>query len=112
MKCCELTTGKLRSIIVIEREARVSDNAGGQTITWAQHAAMRAWVKPMSGGERVQAMRLEATVTHRIYTRYKSGLLTSDRISFNGRTFQIRALIDIEERGQWLEILANEGVVT
>lgn len=91
---------------------RVSDNAGGQTITWQQHAVLRAWVKPMSGGERVQAMRLEATVTHRIYTRYTPGLLTSDRISFNGRTLQIRALIDIEERGQWLEILANEGVVT
>lgn len=112
MKCCDLNSGKLRRQITIEREQRVSDGAGGSTITWSTVATPRAFIKPMSGGERLQAMRLEATVTHRIFIRYRSDLLTSDRINYNGRLMQIRALINLEERNRWIEIYADEGEVT
>lgn len=112
MDCCSMTAGKLRHQITIEREQSVSDGAGGSTITWSTVATPRAFIKPMSGGERLQAMRLEATVTHRIFIRYRSNLLTSDRINYNGRLMQIRALINLEERNRWIEIYADEGEVT
>lgn len=112
MKCCDVTPGKLRNLITIEREQSVSDGAGGSTITWSTVATPRAFIKPMSGGERLQAMRLEATVTHRIFIRYRSDLLASDRINYKGRLMQIRALINLEERDRWLEIYADEGVAT
>ncbi|HSH26646.1 MAG TPA: phage head closure protein [Wenzhouxiangella sp.] len=112
MQCCQITAGKLRHTITIEREQSVSDGAGGSYLTWATVATPRAYIKPMSGGERLQAMRLEATVTHRIFIRYRDDLLTSDRINFNGRLMQIRALINLEERDRWLEIYADEGVAT
>lgn len=112
MKCCDLTAGKLRHTITIEREQSTSDGAGGSYLTWTTVATPRAFIKPMSGGERLQAMRLEATVTHRIFIRYRDDLLTSDRINFNGRLMQIRALINLEERNRWIEIYADEGVAT
>lgn len=112
MKCCDLTAGKLRHQITIEREQSVSDGGGGSTITWSTVATPRAFIKPMSGGERLQAMRLESTVTHRIFIRYRDDLLTSDRINFNGRLMQIRALINLEERNRWIEIYADEGEAT
>lgn len=112
MKCCDITAGKLRHIITIERETSTSDGAGGSTITWSAVATPRAFIKPMSGGERLQAMRLESTVTHRIFIRYRDDLLTSDRINFNGRLMQIRALINLEERNRWIEIYADEGEAT
>ena len=112
MKCCDLIPGKLRHQITIEREQSASDGAGGSTITWDAVASPRAFIKPMSGGERLQAMRLEATVTHRIFIRYRSDLLTSDRVNYKGRLMQIRALINLEERNRWLEIYADEGEVT
>lgn len=112
MKCCDLIPGKLRNQITIEREQSVPDGAGGSTITWSTVASPRAFIKPMSGGERLQAMRLESTVTHRIFIRYRSDLLTSDRVSYKGRIMQIRALINLEERNRWLEIYADEGEVT
>lgn len=57
-------------------------------------------------------MRIEANVTHRIFIRYRSDILTSDRINYNGRLMQIRALINIEERNRWIEIYADEGQAT
>lgn len=112
MQCCDITAGKLRHQITIEREQSVSDGAGGSTITWSTVATPRAFIKPMSGGERLQAMRLESTVTHRIFIRYRDDLLTSDRINYKGRLMQIRALINLEERNRWIEIYADEGEVT
>lgn len=109
MKCCDLTAGKLRSTINVQREQSVSDGAGGSTITWSTIATPRAYIKPMSGGERMQAMRLEANVTHRIFIRYRDDLKTSDRIEYKGRLMQIRALINLEERNRWIEIYADEG---
>lgn len=112
MKCCDLTAGKLRHTIDIEREQSTPDGAGGSLITWETVATVRAFIKPMSGGERLQSMRLEATVTHRIFIRYRSDILTSDRIVYDGRPMQIRALINIEERNRWIEVYADEGEVT
>ena len=112
MKCCDLTAGKLRHSIAFERETRTADGGGGSTIVWAKIAAVSAFVKPMSGSESVQAQRLDARITHRVFIRYRNDLLTSDRINFGGRLMQIRALINLEERNKWLEIHAEEGVAT
>lgn len=112
MKCCELFAGKLRTKITIERETSTPDSQGGQSLAWSTHATIKAYLKPMSGGERLQAMRLEANQTHRIYIRYRDDLLTTDRIVIGNRKFQIRALINIEERNKWIEIYADEGETT
>ena len=112
MKCCDLTAGKLRHSVIVERESSVSDGYGGTAITWATQASFRAFVKPTSGTERLFAQRLDATITHRIYCRYRTDIITSDRINFNGRLMQIKAIINIEEQNRWLEIHAVEGEIT
>ena len=113
MKCCNLTSGKLRHLVTFEREQGTDDGGGGEAITWSAIApTVRAWVKPVSCTERMHAQRLEADVSHRVYVRYRTDLLTSDRINFNGRLFQIRAILNIEEANRWLEIYADEGPTT
>lgn len=109
MNCCDITSGKLRNIIDIQRATTTPDGGGGSSVVWSTIASPRAFIKPISGGERFQAMRIEADTTHRVYIRYRADLLTSDRLNFNGRLMQIRALINIEERNRWLEIYADEG---
>ena len=112
MKCCDLTSGKLRNVIDIERPTTVPEPGGGSSVMWDTIASPRAYMKPMSGGERLQAMRLEASVTQRIFIRYRTDITTSDRINYKGRLMQIRALINLEERNKWLEIYADEGQIT
>lgn len=112
MKCCDINSGKLRHKVLIEREGSTPDGAGGTALIWATHATIRCFVKPISGSERLQAQRLEANITHRIFTRYRTDLLTSDRINFNGRLMQITAIINLEEENKHLEIYASEGEAT
>jgi SPP1 family predicted phage head-tail adaptor len=102
--------GKLRHSITIERKVSAPDGAGGVVLTWAAQFNLRAMVKPSAGTESQRHGRLEASTTHKIYLRYAAGLLASDRILFKGRYFNIRSILNIEERDLWLEISAQEGV--
>lgn len=112
MKCCDLKSGDLRHLIDIQRAAKVRDASGGYATSWSSQSQPHAKIKPISGNERWQAMKTEANITHKMYIRYESGLLPSDRIVFDSRTFQIKAIINLEERNKWLEISAIEGEVT
>ena len=67
-------------------------------------------INPKSGAERVRGMQLEATITHSIFIRYTADIMPTDRVNFNGRLMQIRAVINIEERNRWLELACEEGV--
>lgn len=112
MKCCDLYAGKLIHSITVQRAVLTPDGAGGNTRSWIDVMTARAFVKPISGSERMYAMRIEANTTHKIYMRYTAALLTSDRIIFKGRTLEVNAVINIEERDRWLEVHAVEGVAT
>lgn len=112
MKCCNLTSGKLRHSIVIERATKTGDGGGGSSNVWNPVATIRSFIKPISGGERFQAMRIEADTTHRIFIRYRADILTSDRVNYGGRLMQIRALINLEEMNKWVEIYADENEKT
>jgi len=112
VKCCDLTSGKLRHQILIERSTKTDDGGGGSTAVWLTHLSTRAFIKPISGGERLQALRVESDITQRIFIRYRTGLLPSDRINYGGRIMEIKAILNLEERNQWFEIYATEGPAT
>ena len=112
MKCCDLTSGMMRTAVTFQRESETSDGAGGVTKVWSTLLSTRAYVKPVSGAERYRAGRLEATTQVRIWIRYTSDLTTSDRVMLNGEALQIRALINTEQRNRYYEIFAESGVVT
>ena len=112
MKCCDLHAGSLREPITIQRKVSVSDGMGGQAISWIDLATVRAHVKPLSGREALQAMQLQASITHRVYIRYRADLLPSDRLVMRGQPLQIRAILNMEMRNQWLEVSADSGVAT
>ena len=110
MKCCDVYAGKLRSAITIERLTLTPDVAGGNAQLWLVNKSLKSFIKPMSGGEFLHSQRLEARLTHRVFIRYIADILNTDRVVFNGRNFQIRAIINIEERNKWIELHCEEGV--
>ena len=112
MKCCNLTSGKLRHRINVQRATKTPDGGGGSSVSWPNVATVRAYVKPISGGERLQALRLESDITTRIFVRYGLDVLPSDRIEYNGRLFVIKAILNLEEANKWLEIYTVEGQAT
>lgn len=111
MKCCDITPGMLRHSIGIYQWAKTPDGMGGTTNAPELFSTVRAFIKPVSGGERWQSMRIEANVTHRIYMRYRAGITADKFIQYGSRKFNIKAVINLEEANQWLEVYAEEGVV-
>ncbi len=112
-KCCDIRVCDLRHEVTIQAENPSTDAGGGQTDPWANPtkvATVRACIEPLKGFERLRAMQLEDSISHKITMRWRSGVTAKHRIKYGSRLFNIRAVINVEERNKWLEILADEGV--
>jgi len=104
----------LREPVTFQRLTRTPDGAGGFAEAWAAitGAPTRAMVKPMSGGERFQSQRTEATSTHKVVVRYFADLTEVDRAVVRGRAYQVRFINNVDFDDKWLEISAEVGVAT
>ena len=114
MKCCEYSARDLRTPCTFERMTRTSDGAGGWTEAWAEinGAPTRCQFRNLTGSERWQAQRTEATTRARIVVRYVPGLTEADRVVIGGRHYAIQWIDNIELRDQWLRIDLDGGVAT
>lgn len=108
-KCCEYTSGMLREPITIERQTTTSLGGGATQIGWATRLSTRAYVKAVSGGERLYAERLDATTRNRIVIRYNSNVVESDRVVIRNRYYNITFINNVEFRDKWLEIDLDGG---
>ncbi|MGL4394909.1 MAG: phage head closure protein [Hyphomicrobium sp.] len=103
-----VTVGDLRHRIVIEAETRVSDGAGGASATWQTVAEVWAAIWPRSTDETFTADRLAGRATHDIWIRHRAGVVPAMRLRFGQRLFDIRGVIDSEDRGHWLKCVVEE----
>ena len=104
--------GELRHTIVIQQEARTPDGQGGFTIVWNTFATVYGGFEPLSGVESVVARQLQDATTHRLTIRYLSGVKAGMRVLYNSRLFNIRDVLNLDERNRWMELRVEEGVAT
>ena len=104
--------GALRHRLALQEETRGADAGGGYTLTWSDIATVWGRVEPLTGAERLQAMRLESRVSHRVTIRHRTGVSAGMRLLHDGRALNIRTVIDPDERRHWLELMCEEGVAT
>lgn len=98
-----------------ERMARVSDGAGGYTHTWSAIAGLGAvsvGLMAMSGNERWQSQRIEATSMWRMWCKGADAVTEADSVVIGGRRYQIRFVNDVEKRGIWQVMDLGEGVAS
>lgn len=112
MKCCDITAGMLRNKLTVERVTNTADGMGGYTKSWATVQTAWMYLKPLSGNERLHAQHLEATITHRAHCRANVDVKPEDRLTKGSRVFNVRAVLDLEERGKFYELDLEEGVAT
>ena len=114
VKCCDYSAGMLRTPCQFQRKTRTGDGSGGWSEAWVNiaGAATRCSFKMLSGGERFQAQRAEATTRNRIVVRYFSDLTEADRVTIQGRAYNITAIDNVELRNRWLVIDIDGGVAT
>lgn len=102
--------GMLDQQVSLQHRTLTDDGAGGATEAWTEYAAVWALVRPMSGRERENAMRNEATSNYLVVVRYRSDILERDRITWRGTNLNVRFVKDAGPRPLFLEIEVERGV--
>ena len=106
-----MRTGKLRHRVELQKASFIVDDLGYHLEEWETVATAWAAIEPLKGEEHWQAASVQATTTHRVTMRPPGvAVHPSNRLVFNGRIFEIEAVLDIEERGRELQLMCVEKV--
>lgn len=114
---CQNFASRARHVVQIQQPGETQDAIGGTVAGWSTLATAYAIIEPVSGREQLAQQRLEATHTHKVTIRYNAALMPPDvgckmRLVFGTRIFNIRAVRNVEELNQYLELSCEEGVPT
>lgn len=112
VKCCDITTGMLRTPFTIERKAQTANGSGGLDEVWSTHATGFGAFKALSGFERLQSDRLDAQTSNRLTMRYLSTIKDKDRVDIGGRKYNIRFINNVEMGNRWHVLDLDGGVAT
>lgn len=101
--------GNLDQRIKLQRKTLARAGAGGSTASWSDIVETWAEVKPLSGRERQQADREEASSNYEVKIRYRDGIKEGDRVEWLGRHLNIRFVRKEGPRPQYLILEAELG---
>lgn len=102
--------GEMRHRLALQAPLAEADGGGGATRTWSLVAEVWAAIRPLSGGETVEADAVHGRVSHEIWIRHRAGVVPEMRFVLGARVFEIRAVIDAGERRRVLRCLVEERV--
>ena len=105
----KIRAGTLRHKILIQRAAETTGTMGSVKNTWNNIKTTRASIKPTTGNEWFVNENIVNDVDHFIILR-KTDLTPVDRIVYNSRIFNIVRVLNDEERGNSLLVLAKERI--
>lgn len=100
--------GEMSKRFALESASVTADGGGGGTTAWALVAEVWGALRPMSGGERIEADGLRTRITHELWIRHREGVLPGMRFRLGPRTFLIGAVFDAAERQRFLRCLVEE----
>lgn len=109
-----IDAGKLRHRITFQKFDGQQDDYGDPLDAddkhWSKVVTTWAAIDPISGRELYAAEQSQSEVTHKVRLRYRPGITTAMRISWQGRKLKILSVIDWEERHESLLLMCKELV--
>ena len=105
--------GLMRDRVTFQRMAATTDDFGNTTGNFADHLTRSAHIVERTGKESVElgAMSDVSSATLRIRKdALTSALTAADRVVARGTTWAIRSIIQVDNKGQTLELLIQKGV--
>lgn len=104
--------GSLNKRVVLQAPTETQDAAGGPVRSYAADTAtVWAAIEPLAGREWVEAQKINAEATGRVRIRHYSGLLPTWRVKYGTRTYDVLAVVNIEERGREMILYVKEAVI-
>lgn len=105
--------GTLRHLAELQEKVETRTAGGGTSVTWQKVRDLWCYIKPISVALDVRAGAREPTVTHEITARQEGDIDPTKRIVFEGRAFNLVGLPkDVDERGEYVVVMATEGAAT
>lgn len=106
-----MRSGKLRHRVTLQTQVETQNSFGEQeTLSWQDYATVWGAVEPLQGREFFTAMQVNAETTVRIRIRYMTGVTSRMRVSFDSRIYNIKSIIDPDERNRELQLMCSEGI--
>ena len=105
-----MSIGERRMRVVYQTPTITQDAYGEPDKTWTTIATAWSLVQPLKGKERFEVAQMKEDVEYRIVTRYQTALASldsGDRATWDGKTFDIRAVMFRDHTRKELEILAT-----
>ncbi len=104
------TVGSMRQLVTVERILEEpQDSFGEKQTAWTTFAQVWARIIPTDGAEYFRAQQIEATVMHKVFTRYYSGITAQMRLSWDGRILQIVAVEPDETNARQMVLKCYEA---
>lgn len=117
MTCCDVKPGMLRQRIAIRQRTLTAGARGTYTETTKDHH-MAAYVRPVSGTERYEAMRVKPGDRYNVIVRFRGDangnpfFTIDDRVIYQTREWAVEAVEDIDMAGKWLRLRCLENKPT
>lgn len=102
--------GALRHRITIQQIGSGRDTDGHPNGAWADYATVWGEVKPLSGREKLAVQQVDAEITHQITIRFLMGMVAKMRIQYGTRIFDVKSVLNTDERNYEMRLLATEKV--
>jgi SPP1 family predicted phage head-tail adaptor len=102
-----MNAGRLRHRVDIQNYVEEYDELGQLIEDWLPFAQVWAAVEPLRGQEFIAAQALASVTTTRIRMRYIPGVVSSMRVVFRGRTYNIQSVIEVETRGREIQLMCR-----
>lgn len=103
-----LRIGEMHHRLALEEPVRTADGAGGATESWSLIAEIWGALRPVEGGESVEAGGIRGRASHEIWIRHRTGLLPEMRFRIGTRLFDIRSIAQTPGRQRFLRCLVEE----
>ena len=102
-----IRSGRLDKRITIQRKTTTPNDYGELIETWVDLVTVWAIYLPARGSERFAAQQQIAEIDTVFRIRYRQGVTAMDRIVYNGRTYDIKAVVDMCGRKDGIELYAK-----
>ncbi len=103
-----MNPGKFNKRITLQCPKSVRDDEGIVTEEWTDVATVWAAVEPLRGREYFAAAAVNQENTVRFRMRYRRGVTARMRLLYDNRVFDIKSVIDVNERHQEMLLMCQE----
>ena len=106
-----MRSGRLRHLMWLKEPSLTADGMGGNTKTYGTVEVFWGSVEPLRGREWVQSGLENSEVSGKIVRRYRLGITPDMIVAFDTRTYEIKSVINVEERNREIQLMVEEKVI-